>query len=141
MADSAEPNGTDGTIKPTTVARKELAIRVQKATGAKLKDVQLIIRATLQEMSDALKAGEQLRLPPFGAARVLRPADPVSGEGMRVALREVKAKAPKPDASGAAVKEVKAVAAVKADKAAKPKPKPKRAAPVKQGLAAKGKAE
>ncbi|MGQ0565219.1 MAG: HU family DNA-binding protein, partial [Gemmobacter sp.] len=92
MADEAEPKADEAKAEVHTVARKELAMRIQKATGAKMKDVQLIMRATLAAMSDALKAGEHLRLPPFGAARVLRPADPENGQTMRVALREVKEK-------------------------------------------------
>jgi len=142
MADAAEPKKADEKPKVTTVARKELAARVQKATGAKMKDVQVVMRATLQAMSDALKAGEHLRLPPFGAARVVRPADPATGQNMRLSLREVteKEKAPKAAAPAAAApKAAKAAPAAKGAKA--PKPKPKRAAGAKQTLAAKVEAD
>jgi nucleoid DNA-binding protein len=142
MSDEAEPKKAGAGPKPVTVARKELALRVQKATGAKLKDIQLIMRATLTAMSDALKAGEHLRLPPFGAARVLRQADPDSGQSMRVALREVKEKAPKaerPARPAAAPKAVRAAPTPKAAKAAKTRAR--RAAGPKQTLAAKGEAE
>ena len=141
MADAAEPKKADEKPKVATVARKELAARVQKATGAKMKDVQVVMRATLQAMSDALKAGEHLRLPPFGAARVVRPADPATGQNMRLSLREVteKEKAPKAAAPAAAPKAAKAAPAAKGAKA--PNPKPKRAAGAKQTLAAKVEAD
>ena len=157
MSDEAEPKQDEAGPKPVTVARKELALRVQKATGAKLKDIQLIMQATLTAMSDALKAGEHLRLPPFGSARVLRPADPETGQSMRVALREIKekapkadrparapkpdrpARAPKPDRPAAAAKAAGAATLAKLDKAAKAKAR--RAAGAKQTLATKDEAD
>ena len=157
MSDEAEPKQAETGPKPVTVARKELALRVQKATGAKLKDIQLIMQATLTAMSDALKAGEHLRLPPFGSARVLRPADPETGQSMRVALREIKekapkadrpARAPKPDRPDRAPKADRPAAAAKAAGAATParlakaaKAKAQRAGGAKQTLAAKHEAD
>ena len=119
MSDEAEPKQDEAGPKPVTVARKELALRVQKATGAKLKDIQLIMQATLTAMSDALKAGEHLRLPPFGSARVLRPADPETGQSMRVALREIKEKAPKADRPARAPNPDRPARAPKADRPAR----------------------
>ncbi len=146
MTDEPDQN-TDKTVpRGPTVTRKELSLRVQRATGAKLKDVRLILEATLLAMSDALKAGEHLRLPPFGAARVLRAADPESGQSMRVALRELKEKAPNPNRPVRApaapkparpAKTARPVAAAKAAKGAKAGRAPK----AKQALAAKDEAD
>ena len=151
MSDEAEPQKAGAAPRGATVSRKELALRVQTATGAKLRDVQLIMRATLAAMGDALKAGEHLRLPPFGAARVLRQADPESGKTMRVALREMKEKPPqtdrparapkadRPDRPAAAPKAAGAATPARLTKAAKAKVR--RAGGAKQTLAAKGEAE
>jgi nucleoid DNA-binding protein len=143
MAEADEPKKAAAKHAVATVARKELALRVQKATGAKLKDVQLIMRATLTAMSDALKAGEHLRLPPFGAARVTRPADPATGQSMRVALRELSekekpAKAAKPAKPS---KPARAAASPKAAPAKRAGSKPKRATAAKQALAATDEAD
>ena len=140
MSDEAEPKQDEAGPKPVTVACKELALRVQKATGAKLKDIQLIMQATLTAMSDALKAGEHLRLPPFGSARVLRPADPETGQSMRVALREIKEKAPKADRPARAPKPVRPDRAPKADRPAAAAKAAGAATPARLAKAAKAKA-
>jgi nucleoid DNA-binding protein len=139
MTDEAEAGETIAVAKAPTVTRKELALRVQKETNAKLKDVQLIIGATLKVMNDALKGGEQLRLPPFGAARVMRVADPATGTLMRVALREIKEKAPKEDRPARPVREPKAAPAARRKAAGKAGGK--RGGAAKQALAAKNEAD
>ena len=139
MTDEPASKTAETVPRGPTVTRKELALRVQKATGAKPKDVRLILEATLVAMSEALKAGEHLRLPPFGAARVLRAADPESGQGMRVSLRELKERAPNPDRP---VRAAPAPKPAKAAPAAKgPRAKAKRAIKGKQTLAAKDEAD
>jgi nucleoid DNA-binding protein len=146
MSDEADPQAAGGKEKAPAVTRKELALRVQKVTGAKLRDVQLIVGATLEAMSQALKAGEALRLPPFGAAKVMRPADPETGTKMRVAVRQVKEKErapkadrpPKGERSARAKAEGKA-AGTRAGKAGKVGKAGKGGA--KQALAAKDEAE
>lgn len=147
MTDDAEEPTVAAKPKGPTVTRKELALRVQKATDAKMKDVQLIVGATLTAMSEALKAGEQLRLPPFGAARVMRAADPVAGTSMRVVLREVKERAPKadrpprPERPVRAPKVATAAGRGKGPGKAGGKAGGKRAGAAKQALAAKDEAD
>jgi DNA-binding protein HU-alpha len=77
-----------GDVEPTVVLRKkELFERVTEASGAKKRDVRLIVEATLKVLGDALAAGETLALPPFGKAKVNRQKDLASGEMLIVKLR------------------------------------------------------
>lgn len=143
MTDEAKAKGGDESPKPVTVTRKDLVARVQTATGVKLKDVQVVVQSALTQMIEALKAGEHLRLPPFGAIRVLRAADSENSKGMRIAVREIQEKPKKAERNSAAN-------AVGERSPAKPKTarparatgaKKRPAAKGKQALAAKGEAE
>jgi len=46
--------------------------RIVRASGAKKKDVKLILEAALGVLGDALSAGEELNLPPLGKMKVNR---------------------------------------------------------------------
>ena len=96
MTDETEPKAADRP-KPPMLTRKDLFDRVQKATGAKVGDLRHIVDATLTVMRDALKAGENLHIPPFGATRVLRAADAEKGAAMRVLIRDLKMREPSSD--------------------------------------------
>ena len=50
--------------------KQEFVERVVKATGAKKKDVKLILEAALGVLGDALSAGEELNLPPLGKTKL-----------------------------------------------------------------------
>lgn len=101
-----------------SVNRKILLERVHKITGGKMRDVKAVVEATLTVMGDALKAGEALRLPPFGNAKVRQKADAEAGSAMRAMLR-----GPKPGRAEKPAKPPKAekTAAPKATGAAKAK--------------------
>jgi nucleoid DNA-binding protein len=63
-------------VSPTvTLGRKDLLERVRAVSGAKKKDIKVIVEATLALMGEALARGEVLHLPPFGVARVTRGLD------------------------------------------------------------------
>ena len=82
-----------------TLRKKELVERVVAASGAKKKVAKDIVEATLQVLGEALAAGEQLVLPPFGNAHKTREKDtPSGGSTMTVRLRRAGAK--KPGAEG-----------------------------------------
>lgn len=82
-----------------TLRKKELVERVVAASGAKKKIAKDIVEATLQVLGEALAAGEQLVLPPFGNAHKTREKDtPSGGSTMTVRLRRAGAK--KPGAEG-----------------------------------------
>ncbi len=125
-----EDGATKGKDKGAAMNRKLLLERVHKITGGKMRDVKAVVEATLTVMGDALKAGEMLRLPPFGNARVRKDADEAAGSGMRVMLRGPKPgrieKAPKAPKVAAAkpAKPVKAAGAGKAKKAKQPLAEP-----------------
>lgn len=77
--------GAEDTVP--TLRKKELIERVVKASGIKKKDAKPVIEAMLQVLGDALTAGEELVLPPFGKAKVNRQKDLAQGEMMIVKLR------------------------------------------------------
>ena len=78
-----------------TLRKKELVERVVAASGAKKKIAKDIVEATLQVLGEALAAGEQLVLPPFGNAHKTREKDtPSGGSTMTVRLRRAGAKKP-----------------------------------------------
>ena len=82
-----------GAVK--TLRKKELVERVVAASGAKKKIAKDIVEATLQVLGEALAAGEQLVLPPFGNAHKTREKDtPSGGSTMTVRLRRAGAKKP-----------------------------------------------
>lgn len=67
--------------------KKELLERVIKRSGEKKKAVKPIVEATLGILGEALAAGEELVLPPFGKARVNRQKDVGSAEMLVIKLR------------------------------------------------------
>ena len=74
--------------------KKEFLQRILTVTGAKKKDAQGIVEATLKVLGDALSSGESLALPGLGKARVGRQVDQTGGEMLVVKLR--RGGAPKP---------------------------------------------
>lgn len=95
-ADSAaEPEG--GPV----LTRKVLMERVQAITTAKPKDVRDVVEATLAVMGNAVKAGEILRLPPFGIGRPRKAkegASPLSAMMLvKTSLAPAKEKPAKPE--------------------------------------------
>jgi len=82
----ADPDEAD---KPATVVvkRKDLVDRVTTLTGAKRKLVKSVVEATLSVLGEALSRGEDLRLPPFGNARVNRTRGEEGARTLTVKLR------------------------------------------------------
>ncbi len=80
------------TVAPTSgqqamLKKQELVERILKASGAKKKDVKLIVDATLGVLGDALSAGEELNLPPVGKRKVNRQRDEGNVEVLILKLR------------------------------------------------------
>ncbi|MDN5785543.1 HU family DNA-binding protein [Pseudorhodobacter sp.] len=67
-AEAAKADGDENRM----MKKQEFVERVVKATGAKKKDVKLILEAALGVLGDALSAGEELNLPPLGKTKVNR---------------------------------------------------------------------
>jgi len=67
--------------------KKELVARVAGLSGAKRSAVRPIVEATLAALGDALSAGDELVLPPFGKLRVNRQRDLPTGAVMTLRLR------------------------------------------------------
>lgn len=67
--------------------KQELVERIVKASGAKKKDVKLIVEAALGVLGDALSAGEELNLPPLGKMKVNRQRDEGNAEVLILKLR------------------------------------------------------
>ena len=83
----ATPDTTaDGDHAPL-LKKQELVERIVKASGAKKKDVKLIIEAALGVLGDALSAGEELNLPPLGKMKVNRTRDEGNAEVLILKLR------------------------------------------------------
>ncbi len=70
-----------------TLRKKELVERIVDATDVKKRDVKPVVEAMLRILGDALAAGEELALPPFGKAKVNRQKDLPSGEMLVIRLR------------------------------------------------------
>lgn len=85
----APPADPDEADKPATavVKRKDLVDRVTTLTGAKRKLVKSVVEATLSVLGEALSRGEDLRLPPFGNARVNRSRGEEGARTLTVKLR------------------------------------------------------
>lgn len=93
QAEAAAEAAETGATK--TLRKKELVERVVAASGAKKKIAKDIVEATLKVLGEALAAGEQLVLPPFGNAHKTREKDtPSGGSTMTVRLRRAGAKKP-----------------------------------------------
>jgi hypothetical protein len=67
--------------------KKAFIARVIAASGAKKKDAQNVIEATLAALGAAFSAGEAVALPPLGRARVSRQIDKSGGEMLVIKLR------------------------------------------------------
>lgn len=70
-----------------TLRRKDFLQRVLTRSGAKKKDAQTVIDATLKVLSEAFSNGEAVVLPQFGKARVSRQVDVKDGEMLVIKLR------------------------------------------------------
>lgn len=81
--------------KPASVKRdgapvlhkKDFLERVLATSGAKKKDAQTVVEATLKVLGEALSKGESLALPPFGKARVSRQIDKNGSDMLVIKLR------------------------------------------------------
>ena len=67
---------------------KQLVDRVVAATGGKKKGVKEIVEATLLQMGEALKNGENLNLPAFGKVRIARQAAEGTTGAMTLKMRQ-----------------------------------------------------
>jgi DNA-binding protein HU-alpha len=128
MSDEAEPAGEAAgkAAKAPALTRKALIERVQAKSGAKAKDVRTIVEAALEVMADAVKAGEPLRLPPFGVGKSRAAAEGSEGKSTKTVLKTStkppkppKPKAPKPAKAEKAAKPAKPAKGPKPDKAAR----------------------
>jgi nucleoid DNA-binding protein len=121
MNDETEPKAAKADKGPA-LTRKALTERVQAATGAKMKDVKTIVEATLAVMGDSLKAGEAMRLPPFGMGRPKKPKEGSEGLAPKMMLKaSTKEAAPKPPRTPKEPKQPKGGRAAGAGRAAKGK--------------------
>lgn len=73
--------------KAAMVRKQDLVERIVKASGAKKKDVKLILEASLGVLGDALSAGEELNLPPLGKLKVNRTRQDGAAEVLILKLR------------------------------------------------------
>lgn len=86
MLGAAPAAAAEGDHAPL-LKKQELVERIVKASGAKKKDVKLIIEAALGVLGDALSAGEELNLPPLGKMKVNRSRDEGNAEVLILKLR------------------------------------------------------
>jgi len=81
---------------PAEVTRKALIERVKaRAEDTKGRDIRAVMDAVLQELGDALTAGETVKIPPLGVIKVQRRREIADGEIVICKLRRRKA-APAP---------------------------------------------
>lgn len=71
----------------TVVQKKDFVDRVIAATGAKKSEARPIIEATLEQLGEALSAGQTLAVPPLGRARVNLEKDLRGGDVITLRLR------------------------------------------------------
>lgn len=76
-----------GGDEPHMLKKQEFVERVVKASGAKKKDVKLILDAALGVLGDALSASEELNLPPLGKAKVNKQRQEGNAEVLILKLR------------------------------------------------------
>ncbi len=81
---TAAPGDGGGSVM---LKKQELVERIVKASGAKKKDVKLIIEAALGVLGDALSAGKELNLPPLGKMKVNRQREEGNAEILILKLR------------------------------------------------------
>ena len=80
------------TALPAVVTRKALFDRVKsRADQVKGRDVRVVIDAVLEELGDAISAGETVKIPPLGVLKVQRRKDVANGEVVMCKLRRRKA--------------------------------------------------
>lgn len=85
-----EPSGaasSPSNDRATQLKKQELVERIVKASGAKKKDVKLIMEAAMGVLGDALSAGEELNLPPLGKMKVNRQRQEGNSEILILKLR------------------------------------------------------
>ena len=81
-----------GTVLPDpqpaqVVQKKDFVDRVLAVTGAKKSEARPIIEATLEQLGQALSAGQTLAVPPLGRARVNLEKDQRGGDVITLRLR------------------------------------------------------
>lgn len=86
-AEASAPTMSASGDRVTPLKKQELVERIVKASGAKKKDVKLIIEAALGVLGDALSAGEELNLPPLGKMKVNRQRQEGNSEILILKLR------------------------------------------------------
>lgn len=78
---------TPDPVPARVVQKKEFLERVLTASGASRATAKPIIEAVLDQLGQALAAGETLAIPPFGKARVSRHKDVRGSEVITLRLR------------------------------------------------------
>ncbi len=81
-ADAASGEGATGSLR-----KKDLLDRVGAKAKVKKKDIKEVVEATLLVLGEALAAGEELNLPPFGKAKVNRQKGVAGGDMYIIKLR------------------------------------------------------
>ncbi|MCV2870919.1 HU family DNA-binding protein [Defluviimonas sp. WL0050] len=89
----ASNTGSDDAV---VLRRKDLFDKVMDATGAKKRDVKLIVEATLKVLGDSLSAGENLALAPLGNAKVTRRKNLGLAETLTIRLKRTTATGDRP---------------------------------------------
>lgn len=84
--DQAE-DGSQAPRPALVVQKKDFVDRVVAATGAKKSEARPIIEATLEQLGEALSAGQTLAVPPLGRARVNLEKDQRGGDVITLRLR------------------------------------------------------
>jgi nucleoid DNA-binding protein len=74
-AAAADAAGAPAAEKAPSLKIKDLVTRVTEATGAKRKDVKVMVEATLKVLGEAMARGEDMNLPGFGRTRITRSAE------------------------------------------------------------------
>ncbi|WP_126977338.1 HU family DNA-binding protein [Frigidibacter oleivorans] len=95
LVDAPAPEAAEPAPAGPVLRKKDLIDRVVAASGAKKKVAKDVVEATLQVLGDALAAGDQLVLPPFGHAHRTKTKDTAAGGAtLTVKLRRGGAKKP-----------------------------------------------
>lgn len=94
--DDAPVTSKTGTDDAVVLRRKDLFEKVSEATGAKKRDVKLIVEATLKALGDSLSAGENLALAPLGNVKVTRRKAVGSAETLTIRLKRTTATGDRP---------------------------------------------
>lgn len=94
--DDASVVSKAGADDAAVLRRKDLFDKVMDATGAKKRDVKLIVEATLKVLGDSLSAGENLALAPLGNAKVTRRKNLGLAETLTIRLKRTTATGDRP---------------------------------------------